>query len=458
MKSTHLVMVGVAVAVVAALLLLHFMGLAGQVTESTAEVVYLLRLEVEGAGSLLVNGTSTGSVSLMKPFKAVVEATPGTCHVLKRLLVNGSSVEGSSIELYVSGNTTVKALFEKPLYNVRLFGDAVGTTALVNGSIYALPAELDAEACSVLNITPVAPQGYKPLNGSLLIRVQGDVELRLSFRKVVKLELTGVRVPVEVLYSGGRERVEDHGVIEVWWGESVYVKLVDVDERGCRPFNETLNVCHVGWWNGSVKLYMRYLILNASSSTTLEQLVLYAPKHLPPLKLEIPTPQGKVEVIAYPPHLDFIVPITGSYRYLGDGWVEFTGKPENLWALFIEMPPWRKLKITCLLGEGAIKRTEIEVIVRTEPAFMRVGRIAYGEEVVYIIDWMLVERYKNESDVPLHEFVELFKCVKGCDPELREQTIVGPTEKRYKTPVKVGWLVVSGYGYAIIRIEVLESP
>ncbi|MEM1820893.1 MAG: hypothetical protein QXU64_04820 [Thermofilaceae archaeon] len=459
--------VGVTVLAAAVALLLHLRGLqgvgaAGQGTgQGSAKITYLLRLEVEGAGRLLVNGTPASIVNLTRPFTALVEAVPDACYALKQLLVNGTPVSGSKFELAIGGNTTVKAVFERPIHTLLIVANAANASALVNGTLHTLPVELSFHQCSVVNVTPVAPRGYRPLNGSLLVNVSGDAELRLSFKRVVTLEFVGVQVPVEVLHKGGGERVEGRGTVEVEWGEEVHVKLVGADKRGCVPFNGTHDVCHVGWWNGSAKLYVRYLILNASSDTTLEQLVFYAPKHLPPLQLEIPTPSGMVEVMAYPPYLDVIVPITGSYRYLGDGWIEFNGSPGLRWILYIEMPPWRKLNVTCLLDPVARGRTYIMVVVRADQLYLRVGRIPVSEEVVYIIDWRVVERFskvKDLSEVPLKEFVELFKCVKGCRPNEREMTAVGPTTKVFHTPAQVGWLCISGEGYARIRIEVLESP
>jgi len=448
-------------------LLLHLRGLqgvgaAGQGAGQTEVMVtYLLRLEVEGSGRLLVNGSSQSIVNLTRPFTALVEAVPDACYVLRQLLVNGTPVSGSRVELAIGGNTTVRAVFERPLHTLSIVANVANASALVNGVLHTLPVELSLQRCSVVNVTPVAPRSYRPLNGSLLVNVSGDAELLLLFKRVVTLEFVGVQVPVEVLHKGGGERVEDRGSVEVEWGEEVHVKLVDADKRGCVPFNGTHDVCHVGWWNGSAKLYVRYLILNASRDLTLEQLVFYAPKHLPPLQLEIPTPSGMVEVMAYPPYLDVIVPITGSYRYLGDGWIEFNGSPGLRWILYIEMPPWRKLNVTCLLDPVARGRTYIMVVVRADQLYLRVGRIPVSEEVVYIIDWRVVERFskvKDLSEVPLKEFVELFKCVKGCRPNEREMIGVGPTENTFRTPAQVGWLYISGEGYARIRIEVLESP
>ncbi|MEM3982780.1 MAG: hypothetical protein QXM71_08690, partial [Thermofilum sp.] len=56
-------------------------------------VRYLLELEVEGPGALLVNGSAQSLVSSSKPFTALVEAAPGRCSRLVELLVNGTPVE-----------------------------------------------------------------------------------------------------------------------------------------------------------------------------------------------------------------------------------------------------------------------------------------------------------------------------------------------------------------------------
>ncbi|MEM4899756.1 MAG: hypothetical protein QXM99_05035, partial [Thermofilum sp.] len=67
---------------------------------------YLLELEVEGPGALLVNGSARSLVSSAKPFTALVEAAPGRCSRLVELLVNGTPVSGPRLSLEVGGNTT----------------------------------------------------------------------------------------------------------------------------------------------------------------------------------------------------------------------------------------------------------------------------------------------------------------------------------------------------------------
>ncbi|MEM1810969.1 MAG: hypothetical protein QW324_08900, partial [Thermofilaceae archaeon] len=99
--------VSVAVLAAAVALLFHFRGLVGGASQAEVGVAYLLRLEVEGAGRLLVNGTPASIVDSKRPFTALVEAVPDACYVLRRLLVNGTPVEGSRVLLEVGGNTTV---------------------------------------------------------------------------------------------------------------------------------------------------------------------------------------------------------------------------------------------------------------------------------------------------------------------------------------------------------------
>ncbi|MEM1930408.1 MAG: hypothetical protein QXH81_10590, partial [Thermofilaceae archaeon] len=124
--------VSVAVLAAAVALLFHFRGLqgveaAGQGTgQEGARIVYLLRLEVEGSGRLLVNGSSQSIVESTRPFTALVEAVPDACYVLRQLLVNGTPVEASSLALSVGGNTTVRAVFERPVYTVMIEGNVTG--------------------------------------------------------------------------------------------------------------------------------------------------------------------------------------------------------------------------------------------------------------------------------------------------------------------------------------------
>ncbi|MEM1930453.1 MAG: hypothetical protein QXH81_10815, partial [Thermofilaceae archaeon] len=148
--------VSVAVLAAAVALLFHFRGLQGVGAASqgtgqeSAKITYLLRLEVEGSGKLLVNGTPTGLVNLTRPFTALVEAVPDACYALKQLLVNGTPVSGSKFELAVAGNTTVRAVFERPIHTLLIVANAANASALVNGTLHTLPAELSLQRCSVV--------------------------------------------------------------------------------------------------------------------------------------------------------------------------------------------------------------------------------------------------------------------------------------------------------------------
>jgi len=122
------VLLAAAAVAVAAVLLLLLSFRAPPVSLAPPSLVapparYLLELEVEGPGALLVNGSAWSLVSSAKPFTALVEAAPGRCSRLVELLVNGTPVESSRILLEVGGNTTVKAVFEKPVYTVAIEGD-----------------------------------------------------------------------------------------------------------------------------------------------------------------------------------------------------------------------------------------------------------------------------------------------------------------------------------------------
>jgi hypothetical protein len=82
-------------------------------------------IEVEGRGTVLANGTPTLFWNMTKPFALYLEAVPEPCWAFKGWLVNGSPVEGErAYEIYrrgaglltvrVRGNTTIKAVFERP--------------------------------------------------------------------------------------------------------------------------------------------------------------------------------------------------------------------------------------------------------------------------------------------------------------------------------------------------------
>jgi hypothetical protein len=156
-------------------------------------------VEAGEGGRVLVNGTEAGVVSSTRPFSLVLEAVPGRCVALDYWLVNGSArLPGNPLTLRVAGNTTVRAVFARPLYTVLVAANASYASASINGTAYALPQELQVPACSVLVIEPRETEKAAPLNTTLTILVTGNTTLKLHYR--VKLP-PWVRFPVVV---GGR--------------------------------------------------------------------------------------------------------------------------------------------------------------------------------------------------------------------------------------------------------------
>ncbi|MEM2246063.1 MAG: hypothetical protein QXU91_06360, partial [Thermofilum sp.] len=309
---------------------------------------YLLELEVEGPGALLVNGSAQNLVNLTRPFTALVEAAPGRCSRLVELLVNGTPVESSRILLEVGGNTTVKAVFEKPVYTVAIEGDVEGAAARVNGTEHSLPATLAVKACEVLSINPVAPPRYYSPNGSLLVNVTGDLKLRLHFKRwLVTLTLRNLTYPARVkgeVYNGSVELELPAGKVKV---ETLKAK--------CLLFNDTHLVCPAGWlaklldWslNGSTVLELpASFTLELLGDTVLEQRVSYLKLKNPVARVPIATPSGPFEARAIPGSRwvgEYIAQMYSGTVEAVDGWLKLEG---HCVTVFLELPKgWGKIRV-----------------------------------------------------------------------------------------------------------------
>ncbi|MCC6065920.1 MAG: hypothetical protein LM576_08055, partial [Thermofilum sp.] len=192
MRTKYLVVV--AVAVLAAALAWLLAPKAGPQPPwgggSAKPAQILAAIEVEGRGAALANGTSKALWNSTKPFKLVLEARPEACWAFKGWLVNGTPYSAeANATLLVKGNTTIKAVFERPVYAVSLvpvFHPAslgANASARVNGTLHPLPANASASACSLLEVEPVAPEGWEALNGTLRLTVNGSLSVKLLFAK-----------------------------------------------------------------------------------------------------------------------------------------------------------------------------------------------------------------------------------------------------------------------------------
>ena len=327
-------------------------------TEKPAQI--LASIEVEGRGSVLTNGTSTLYWSSTKPFKLELEARPEACWVFKGWLVNGSLYSAQpNATLLVKVNTTVKAVFEQPVFSVSIVANASGAFARVNGTLYPLPVNASAPACSLLEVEPVAPKGWVALNESLRFTVNGSTVLYFAFEKVaVVLKLKSEMVPVKVsgvingslagFTAGGRGQPEVE--LAVAPGSQVFVEPAG-DRKGCVLYNDTHLACFDGWIVNGTRYGGLQLGYTARGDTTIEMQTVITKKQHPVAYTEVLLPNGsfaKVPVI--PAEQYAIIPFYGEYEYVGNGWFKIKGVEKagrTVYAFIIILPEgWRRIRVT----------------------------------------------------------------------------------------------------------------
>ena len=440
--------------------------------ETAKPALILASIEVEGLGSVLANGTSKLLWNSTKPFALALEAAPEKCWVFKGWLVNGSFYGSQpNATLLVKGNTTVKAVFELLAYTVSIepvfhpASQSANASARVNGTLYQLPVNLIAPACSLLEVEPVAPEGWEALNGSLRVVVNGSVEVGLAFAKVVaRVELRGVIVPV--LVNG--TVVANDTVLKLPFNSTLYIEPYGADQAGCVLFNGTHKVCLVGWRiePPGLELAFRYLSWPANADLLMTQLVTFTKAEHPATYTEVLTPGGWVKTQVVPGAKWMVVPFQAEYEYKGGGWFWVSG-PE--WGIFIEVPPWRRLRAYVnytQLPDAGVGR--FDVVVRNDQVYFSLGYVIGPESRhVFTINWTFVEVFGSThfergidafkmKDVWLREF-ENYVCYPLTGICCRDETItgVGPST-RVMEGIGVGWLLVEGGGEAWIKVEVLE--
>jgi hypothetical protein len=428
----------------------------------------LASIEVEGRGSALANGTSKAFWNSTKPFALVLEARPEACWIFKGWLVNGTPYSSQpNATLLVKGNTTVKAVFERPVYAVSLvpvFHPAslgANASARVNGTLRPLPANASAPACSVLEVEPVAPEGWEALNGTLRLAVNGSLSVKLLFAKTVaRVELLNVLVPVAV----NGTIVANDTLLKLPYNTTVRIEPYGADQAGCVVYNASHKVCLVGWRiePPGLELAFRYLnwILNADLRMT--QLVTFAKTEYPATYTEVLTPGGWVKTRVVPGAKWMVVPFQAEYKYAGSGWFWISG-PE--WVIFIEIPPWKRLRAYVnytTLPDAPVGR--FEVVVRNDNVYYSlgyvIGPVSYH---TFTINWTFVEIFKDTTALEAFEMEEVWYrefdnhvcypttgCWKGYSI-----TGVGPSTKVMEG-IQAGWLSVKGSGEAWIKVEVLE--
>jgi hypothetical protein len=425
----------------------------------------LASIEVEGRGSVLANGTFKAFWNSTKPFALRLEAVPEKCWAFKGWLVNGSPYSSQpNATLTVKGNTTVKAVFERPVYAVSIVANASGALARVNGTLYPLPVNVSAPACSLLEVEPLESELCKPLSSSALIAVEHPLRLVLYYaRKAFAVELKSVLVPVSV---NGTIYARD-ALVAVPPGSNLTIAPYGTDPAGCTPYNETHRVCLVGWRVDGTEKKMRYLFLHADRDVVLEQLTTFAVREPPQAKTVIETPSGPIEVEVVPAAKWMIVPFKAEeYRHVGGGWFHIKGED---WVFYIALPPWKRVRVTLNYTSPGRVLGGLKVVVRNDEIFAALGwwisprMTEYVKLASFTIDYAFVERYRNISTKEDawrafgdSAYSQLFQP----PPELIANNLCdhmgsGPSTKVMEG-IGVGWLRIEGSGEMWIRIEVLE--
>jgi len=160
-------------------------------------------VEAGGGGRVLVNGTEVAVWNSTSPFTLVLEAVPDKCMALDHWLVNGTArLAGARLSLTIAGNTTVRAVFARPLYTVTIIANYTRASAAVNGTTYSLPQSLVVPACVVLKIEPLETVSIEPINTTTTLTVLGDTAVILLYKLKTRYDvwayINGALQPVEV--------------------------------------------------------------------------------------------------------------------------------------------------------------------------------------------------------------------------------------------------------------------
>jgi hypothetical protein len=195
------------------------------VTQQPKQPTIIATIETSGGGRVLANGTETATWSSTAPFTLNLKAVPDTCYVFDHWEVNGEERSGSDLALAVTGNTTISAVFYKPLYTVTINTNATGVAAQINGENRTLPISITLPACFTLEVKPLETPLYKPLNNTLKITVSSDTNIMLYYRQKsinsIQILINGKPQEVEVKLD---PFVKSNGTIETTSDDLIHIK------------------------------------------------------------------------------------------------------------------------------------------------------------------------------------------------------------------------------------------
>jgi hypothetical protein len=168
-------------------------------------------------GSVLVNGTATPIWSSTSPFSLRLEAVPKECYALDYWEVNGSRVGGGNLTLVIAGNTTIRAVFKRPIYTLSLDSNVDGAQIEVNGTIVKAPFTKEFPCGATVNVamlplsnetTSYTPSGFLVNNenvssSELELHIHGNLTIQAIYRAETHVLYIETNAPgIKVLVDG----------------------------------------------------------------------------------------------------------------------------------------------------------------------------------------------------------------------------------------------------------------
>ena len=417
---------------------------------------------IKGGGDILINSTINPQYfGYEAPWTAVLEAKPREKWVFAYWIINHSKVMDNPLAITIKGNTTATAVFAKALCKL-VFSSNVPSTALINGSKVKLPFEKEYPCNSTVLVEQLPLEGYKPLNGSMTLKVRGDLTLALLYEKLCKVVVEPKNVTV---YVNGTPVSETY---------SAYVdcgSLLTL-EGNCTYLNEMYDLCVVGW-------HMSYAWPNATLPEEVDspcavlivggdvraipvlEKVLRTP---PPIEGEVLLASGTLVKVRVLPDKSLIVPFTGIYQYLGDGWYEVRDERGGGVIYITLSPNWKKVIIegwSEWSGTCAGPVLEFGIVVPAKEGGFREAGISLCPCKQFRVEFN-PKIYDYDPHLSDEEFNRLFREALeyegNCDDCL---PMYGGTIYPFKDPSKVteegleaGWLYVN-FGCIVSRFRVI---